>query len=215
MKKLCRPLNGCSFALVLLLLVCGCSQGDERNVLFRDDFDQPRSGWGTDQRYRFERGYWEGEYFIALLQPNWFTWAYPGQRFADVSVEVDVYLGSGPEEGHFGVLCRHVDPGNFYYFAVSPDGFYGIFRRVDGGGLEVLTGGGSGMVFSPAIRTGGQTNHVLAICQGDELTLYANGELLETIADDTFARGDVGIGAASGPAGDVLVQFDNFLVTRP
>ena len=210
-----RCLNGCWMVLVLLLLVCGCTQGDDRDVLFQDSFDNPRSGWGVDQRERFERGYAEGEYYIQLYGPDWFAWAHPGKRFDDVSIEVDAYPAAGPADSHFGVLCRHVDLGNFYYFAVSADGCYAVFKRVDSGDLEVLTGDGSGMTCSPAIRTGNQINHLVAVCQGDELTLYVNGELLETVTDGTFTQGDVGIGAGSGPEGDVLIQFDDFVVTGP
>lgn len=215
MKRRCRRLNRCLIVLVLSLLACGCTRGSDRSVLFQDEFDNPRSGWGADRRARFERGYEEDEYFIQLHQPNWFAWAYPGEQFGDVSIEVDVRLTSGAQDSQFGVLCRHVDPANFYYFAISADGYYAIFKRVDGGDLEVLTGDGSGMLPSPAIRTGGQTNRVLAVCQGDELTLHVNGELLETVIDDAYERGDVGVGAGSGSQGDVRVQFDNFLVTRP
>jgi hypothetical protein len=208
-------LNGCLILLALLLLACACTPGDDQSPLLKDDFDNPRTGWGAEQRRRFERGYEEGEYFVELRDPHWFAWAYPGKRFGDVSVEVDAYLASGSQDSHFGVLCRHVDPGNFYYFAISADGYYAVFRRVDGGNLEVLTAGGTGMTPSPVIRTGGQTNRVLAVCQGDKLSLYVNGELLETVTDDAYTQGDVGIGAGSGPQGDVRVQFDNFLVTRP
>ncbi len=215
MKRRCRRLKGCLVVLALLLLICGCTMGDDQGPLFQDEFDNPRSGWGTDQREEFKRGYEEGEYLIELHKPNWFAWADPGTQFDDVSVEVDVHLTSGSQDSHFGVLCRHVDVDNFYYFAVSADGYYAIFRRTDGGDLKVLTGDGSGMVPSPAIRMGGQTNRVLAVCQGDELGLYVNGELLESVTDDTHTQGDVGLGAGSGPEGDVRVQFDNLLITRP
>lgn len=216
MNRFCRRRDGCLIVLILLLLLltCGCARGAESSLL-QDDFDNPRSGWGAEQGERFERGYEEGEYYIQLHEPNWFAWAHPGERFDDVSVEVDVYLASGSQDSHFGVLCRYVDLDNFYYLAISADGYYAIFRRVDGGVLEVLTGDGSSMTYSPAVRTGGQTNRVLAVCQADELALHVNGQLLETVADGTYPFGDVGIGAGTGAQGDVRVQFDNFLVTRP
>ena len=214
MKQYYSHMKGCLIVLALLL-VCSCTGSHEQGPLFQDDFDNPRSGWGADRREKFERGYEEGEYFIKLYEPNWFIWANPGERFEDVSVEVDAYLASGSQDGHFGVICRHVDVDNFYYFAISADGYYAIFRRVDGGDLEILTRDGSGMAPSPAIRTGEQTNHILALCQGDELSLYVNGQLLEKVSDDTHTRGDVGIGAGSGPEGNVRVRFDDFTVTRP
>jgi hypothetical protein len=203
----------------VLLLACGCAStstnGDDQGALFRDGFDSPRSGWGTDEREEFSRGYEAGEYFIELHEPNWFAWADPGTQFDAVIVEVDVYLASDSQDGHFGVLCRHADVDNFYYFAISADGYYAIFRRVDGGDLKVLTGDGSGMVPSSAIKTGKQTNSITAVCQGDELSLYVNDELLEIVTDDTHTRGSVGLGAGSGAEGGLRVQFDNFLVTEP
>lgn len=210
---------GCLIILALLLLSCGCTpdDGGDQALLFEDDFEDPLSGWGEDQRDEFERGYERGEYFFELSKPDWFIWAYPGKTFDDVNVEADAYLASGSQESHFGLICRHEDWKNFYYFAISADGYYAIFRRQDGADLEVLTAGGSGMTFSPAIRTGEQTNRIVAVCQEDELSLYVNGQLLETVTDDAHRRGDVGIGAGSGSGEDVglRVQFDNFIVTRP
>lgn len=215
-KKKCRDRHGgAPIVLALLLLICGCTGDGEQLSLFEDDFDTPGSGWGAERREEFERGYDGDEYFIALHEPNWFAWAYPGTQFDDVIVEVDVYPTSDSRDAHFGALCRYVDADNFYYFAVSADGYYAIFRRVNGGALDILTGGGEGMIPSPVINTGGQVNNVQAVCRGDELSLYVNGELLETVADDAHAQGDVGLGAGSGPEGDVRVRFDNFLVTRP
>jgi hypothetical protein len=215
MRRYCRRLRGCLAVLALLSLVCGCTEDDGQEPLFQDDFDSPRSGWGADQREEFECGYEEGEYFIELRELNWFAWAYPGVQFDNVGIETDVYPASGSQDSHFGVICRYVDVGNFYYFGISADGYYAIFRRVDGGDLEVLTGDGGGMIPSPAIRTGGQTNRILVVCDEDELSLYVNGELLETVTDDAHAQGDVGLGAGSGLEEDVRIQFDNFIVTRP
>jgi len=208
-------IKSCSLALALSLLLCGCGRDSDDAPLFQDDFDDSSSGWDVDERDEFERGYEKDKYFIELYEPNWFAWACSGQRFDDVSVEVEVYPPPGSQGDHFGVLCRHADLKNFYYFAISADGYYAIFRRVDGGDLQVLTGDGDGMIHSPSIRTGGQSNDIRAVCQGDELSLYVNGELLETVSDDTHRRGDVGIGAGSGVAGDTRIRFDNFVVARP
>lgn len=201
------------WVLVLVMVLSGCAQSNGQGILFRDSFDNPRSGWGEDQRDQFERGYQNGEYVIELRAPNWFAWAHPRAQFTDVSVEVDAYLASGAPDGHFGVLCRYVDADNFYYFAVGADGYYAIFKRA-AGDVRILTGDGSGMLPSPAVRAGAR-NHVRAVCQGDSLSLYVNGEIVATVSDDTLTRGYVGLGAGSGPGGNTLVKFDDFLVTVP
>jgi hypothetical protein len=215
MKRYCCRLKLFLAVLILLLLICGCSQDGDESSLFQDDFSNPRGGWGAEQREEFRRGYTGESYFFEIYAPNWFAWAYPGKQYGDVSVEVDTSLASGSADGHFGVFCRHMDVDNFYYFAISADGYYAIFRRVDGGKLEILTGDGSGMLPSSAIRTGSQTNRVVAVCKEDALSLYVNGELLESVTDVIHTQGDVGLGVGSGPKGEVSVKFDNFAVTEP
>ncbi len=215
MKKYnCGP-KSCLIAVILALLLSSCGAGASRETPFRDDFEDSRSGWGTDQSDEFNRGYGEGEYFIELYEPSWFAWSYSGAQVDDVSVEVGAYLSSGAQDGHFGVLCRYVDEDNFYYFAISADGYYGIFRRENGGELSAITGDGAGMLHSSAIRTGGQTNNIQAVCQGNDLSLYVNGELLEAVSDDAHSQGDVGLGAGSGPGGGARILFDDFDVARP
>jgi hypothetical protein len=207
-------LRRCLIALILALLVSACARGDGQGALFQDSFDNPRSGWGQDQRQEFERGYENGEYFIELGTPNWFAWAHPGKRLSNVSVGTDAYLASGAPDGNFGVLCRYVDDDNFYYFAISADGYYAIFSRMDGE-MRILTGDGSGMLPASAIKTDGEVNHIVAVCREDELSLSVNGQLLSTVTNEDHAQGDVGLGAGSGPAGNTLVKFDDFSATVP
>lgn len=215
MKRGYRPVMGCLIVFTVLSLASGCAANEDQGPLLQEDFDSQNGSWGSGQWGEFDRGYEEGEYFIQLHEPNWLAWVYPGKQLEDVSVELDAYLASGPQDGHFGALCRYADEDNFYYFGISWDGYYAIFRRVDGGDLEVLTGEGIGMMPSSVIKTGGEVNHVSAVCQGNELSLYVNGELLDTVIDDAHSRGDVGLGAGSGPNGGARVRFDNFVVTKP
>jgi hypothetical protein len=206
---------GYSLILVFVssLLLCGCECGGQ-GVLFEDDFEDASSSWGTDQRDGFDRGYGEGVYFFDLWASNWLAWAHPGQRLGDVSIEVDARVASGARDGHYGVLCRYQDADGFYYFAVSADGYYAIFRRAEGD-MKILAGDGSGMLSSPHIKTGTQVNRVLGVCDGEELSLYVNGQWLATVTDDAYAQGDVGLGASSGPQGVTRIVFDNFVVTAP
>ncbi|MFL7790682.1 MAG: hypothetical protein AB8I69_00960 [Anaerolineae bacterium] len=197
-------------ALSLLLSSCECAA---EGALFQDDFENPNSGWGADQRDGFDRGYDEGVYFFDLRASNWLAWASPGKDFDDVSIEVNARVASGAQDAHYGVICRYKDADNFYYLAISADGYYAIFRR-DDGDMEILTPGG-GMLSSPHIKTGKQVNKILGVCKGDDLSLYVNGQWLATVTDDTHARGDVGLGASSGPGGGTRVVFDDFVVTAP
>lgn len=198
--------------LLLLLSLAACSRERRPGPLFQDRFGDPGSGWGRDSREEFDRGYQDGVYFIEVYKPSWLAWANPGRRFDDVVVEVEARQVSGSADGHFGVLCRYRAPGDFYYFAVTEDGYYGILLVTDGH-ARVLTD--EGFQFSPAIPTGGATEIIRGICQGTELRLYVNGQQVAGATDETLSQGDVGLAVGSGPAGSIRVHFDQFRVTAP
>jgi hypothetical protein len=196
--------------LAALLQAVACCRDSREESLLEDRFGDSGSGWGEESQDAFDRGYHQGEYFIEVYEPDWFVWANPGRRFTDVVAEVDARWVSGSPAGHFGLLCRYRAPGDFYYFAVTGDGYYAILR-VEDGEAEVVTG--DGFLPSPAVRTGEATNHIRAVCRGEDLALYVNGEELARATDDVLRRGDVGLGAGSGSERSIRVHFDNLVVT--
>jgi hypothetical protein len=206
-RKGCGP----RLALLALLLLAGCGGGGEE-VLLRDRFGDPSSGWGSDSQDAFDRGYREGEYFIEVYEPNWLTWAHPGNRFTDVVVEAEARPVSGSADGHFGLLCRCRFPDDFYYFAITEDGYYAILR-VEDGEPATLTGGG--FLPSPILRPGGGIRRIRAVCHGEQLTLYVNGQEVATTTDGALRWGDVAVAVGSGPGGRIRVHFDNLIVTAP
>ncbi len=196
-------------ALAALLAGCGRPAG---GVLFSDRFGNPESGWGAESRETFDRGYQEGEYFIEVYEPDWLVWATPGKRFTDVALEVEARRVSGEAGGNFGLVCRYRRPADFYYFAITDDGYYAVLR-VEGGKPTVLTG--SGFLPSPDIPAGAATYHLGAVCAGDRLRLLVNGREIAAVVDVTLRRGDVGLAVGAGPEGPLRVHFDNFRVTVP
>ena len=198
--------------LIWVLILAGCTGGGGPGVLFQDSFEDRGSGWDVDSYEGLERGYQSGEYFIELHKPNWFTWTTPGRGAGDVIVEADAHAVAGTEDGHFGIICRHSNADNFYYFAISPDGYYAILKRTDGR-FEVLTG--DGMLPTTAVKRGEEINSLMAVCRGEKLSFYVNGERVGEVVDETHRRGDVGLGAGSGPTGNIRVQFDDFRATWP
>lgn len=203
--KTSRPL-----LLVLALLLLTACGGNSSGVLFYDRFGNPKSGWGSESKEAYDRGYQEGEYFIEVYEPDWFVWAGPGKRFGDVVVAVDARRVSGA--GHFGLICRYRAPADFYYFAVTDDGYYAIMRVRDSH-PKILSG--AGFLPSADIPTGAAVYHLRAVCQGERLQLFVNDRLVASVADKTFRRGDVGLGVGAGPEGAIRVHFDNFKVTAP
>ncbi len=197
------------FILWGLVLLAGCTGSSKP---FTDDFSDPASGWGAASTETFVRGYDSGKYLIRLDAPHWFAWTTADRNYADVAVEVTV-RSEGASDNHFGLFCRYSEAG-FYYFAASSDGYYAIFRRVKDGPLEALTG--PAMLRTPLLRRGGSDNQLLAVCQGNELAFYINGEQVTLVEDDTFDSGDIGMAAGSAERGEAtLVWFDDLAVTEP
>ncbi len=206
-RRLCPILP----VVLTLLLLVGCQQ-EEAGLLFYDRFGNPNSGWGTESRESFDRGYQEGEYFIEVYEPDWFAWATPGKKFRDAVITADARPVSGASGGHFGLICRYCSPANFYYFGIAADGYYAIIRVRDSH-PKILSG--NGFLPSPAIPVGAAVYHIRAVCQGDRLLLFVNDREIAAVTDETFRQGDAGLGVGSGQEGSIRVHFDNFKVLAP
>jgi hypothetical protein len=194
--------------LIGLILLSGCLGTSQP---FKDDFSDPASGWGAASHETYVRGYQQGRYLFQVDVPRWFVWATGGRNYEDVRLSALV-RSSGLSDDHFGLLCRYTEE-QFYYFALSSDGYYAIFRRDPEGVLLPLTG--KAMLRSPAIHTDGTDNRIVATCAGSMLALYANGELVAQVDDEVLSKGDVGMAAGTISAGGAMVWFDDFEARAP
>jgi len=150
---------------------------------------------------------------IKVYSPNSLYWTVNEGRYTDTQIDVDAVLLNGPSNDNFGVICRFVDNSNFYGFLVTHDGYYGIFKMLDG--QMLLSGNRTNLDFSEAIRQGGIVNHITASCSGDILKLSVNDVVLAEIQDASFKSGQIGLIAGAYDTGGVQVLFDNLLVTQP
>jgi hypothetical protein len=132
---------------------------------------------------------------------------------SDVSIEVDATKTAGPDDNFIGVICRFQDENNFYFFAISSDGYAGIAMYKDST-MSILSG--SSFESSSAVNQGAATNHIRADCNGNTLTLYVNGPQVYSITDSTFGSGrNAGLLARANGTSGVDILFSNFMVSRP
>lgn len=185
--------------------------GDEP-ILFRDDFSGENIGWATHEDSLSFAGFDLSGYRLWSKMPDFQFWSVPGLNFQDTLVQVRATKLDGPDDNLFGVICRYQDDDNFYALMVGSDGYYGIYKRVDG---EQTLINQVHLDFSAAIEQGEASNTIQAICQGDQLALIVNNVSLIQVSDGTFSNGDVGIvvGNFSEPGVDIL--FDDFIVVSP
>jgi tetratricopeptide (TPR) repeat protein len=199
-------------ALVASLQEQAVVDAGEEGLLFFDDFSDPESGWYTNGDPASPGLYSEGGYRLVKKQPQGAVWALPGRIFTDARVVVQVTKDGGPDDNWFGLMCRvqgTTQTGNFYVLMISSDGFFGIGKK-SGDTLSLI--GQEKMLLHPAINKGDATNEIVAICAGDRLALYVNGEFVVETTDAEYTSGQVGIlaGTFAEPGADIL--FDDFTV---
>lgn len=184
------------------------------NVLFQDDFSDPDSGWEVSEYEFGSVAYKNGKYAVVSFGDGATMWGVANQRFDNVAIDVDATQISAPANNNnaYGVVCR--DQGETertgYYFFISGDGMYAIARAMQGE-FDWLVD----WQDSSVIRQGNATNHIRAICNGDQLTLIVNGKQLATASDTTYSEGDIALAVASLEPASSEVHFDNLKVTRP
>jgi hypothetical protein len=183
-------------------------------VLFEDDFSNPFSNWSTGEDASARLAIEAGTFHIQVNAAEHLAWTTPSVIFSDVHIEVDTEKLAGPDQAQYGLICRYDKANgvyNFYYFVIAGDTYAAIIKVVDGEQQEISA---RDLTFD-AIRGGNASNHVVAECVGNRLSLYANGRELFTVTDDSHTRGDVGLIIATYEEGGVDVRFDNFVVTAP
>jgi hypothetical protein len=181
-------------------------------VLFEDDFSNPGSGWEVGDYNDGSVGYRDGVYFVTSTFEDKYIWGVANQFFSDIVIDVDATQISAPanDNNAYGVMCRVQPNGeDGYALRISGDGFYGIHKVSDG--FEPLVD----WTESDAIRQGNATNRLRAVCDGPNLVLFVNGELVAEASDATFAEGDIALSATTFEAEGTEVLFDNVVVSRP
>ncbi len=178
---------------------------------YEEYFDDPSSGWVTGPAGDAEISYIDGEYEIAIYQPDWVVWGNAGIEQDLFSVGVGVYasLVSGPLESGLGLLVRFQPTGqDFYQFQINGNGHYKVDMLLDG----VWAGLGT-WEASEAINQGlGAVNYLQVLCYAEMCSFYVNDVYLTELIDDTFASGDIGLFASAFNEGGVVVRFDDVIV---
>ncbi len=218
-----RTITVFSILLVALVMLSACSLVNKApttqatlapgTLLDADDFSNTTNGWGTIDRSGGEIAYEYEGMTIKVNTPNFSFLTVDGKNFHDSRIEIDAVLLEGPSNDNFGVLCRFKDFKNYYAFVISHDGYFGIYKVMDG--VMTLGNDTGNLEYSDIIRKGGVVNHITATCQGDILSLSVNDTLLSQIQDSSFSEGQIGLIASAYSDPGVKVLFDNLEVYQP
>lgn len=185
----------------------------ESGEFFTEDFDGGLPEWtdfiageGSDADTSIVNGQ-----FLYDIQSQ-FTFAYTlydGATYGDVQLTANVE-NRGHENNYITLVCRESADG-WYELSFASDGFYSIDFADDAtDSFENLAGG-----TTDTINLGAASNEFTAICQGNQLTLYVNGEFVDNVTDNRLTDGRVGISVASLEDLPILVAFDYLEISQP
>lgn len=191
----------------LFAMILACRPG--AGARYTADFTGGAPGWSLPRDARLVARVEDGRLVLALQAPHTVGWALSPFAFRDGEVEVEGTLLAGPASADYGLIVQ-AQGGRFYRFAVSADGYYGVFFY-DRGNWQTL----AGWTAHPAVRTGRTTNHLRVRCTGPEMIFWINGvEAARIRRAAPGVRGRVGVSIGTMASGAARVAFDRFIAAE-
>ena len=178
-------------------------------VMYEEHFSGS-SAWDEFESDNAKVSISNGAYYVSVQPDNYYAWGNAGQHFDDTLIAVVAQPTQPVGNADFGVLCRYQDNDNFYALEISEDGFFAIWKQVDGEYISLVDWTASDLVPSD-----GSAVTIQAACIGNNLTLGVNGNILADTQDDTFSSGDIGLVAGTWDTGGVEIRFDDVIVYAP
>jgi hypothetical protein len=178
-------------------------------LLVKDDFADPSSGWGTVAAENGRIGYEAGRLVFTLEGRNQPAVSVQEGIFGDAVIEVEAASLAGPEDNALGIVARYQDNDNYYAFVVSADGYHAVLHFVDG---SLIWDQKWEFDSEGAVEPGMAANDLQLVAEGRSLYFYVNGNLRGAVLDALWTEGQVGVFAAVFDEPGVQVGFDRWRV---
>lgn len=198
--------------VVLIFASLACSVLGS-GALLEDDFSSEDWGTGTDADSSVE--YLNNALNMSVFKDYWFVWSTPNaEDYENVHIEVTAKNDSADPTGAFGIICNLQITDTSYYFAVTGAGEYAIGRYTLTDDVLLTNDGQWGT--SDAIISDAVSYRIGADCGSDgTLTLYMDGQQVDSVNDTYYTTGNIGLFAWSGEqVNGTDVTFDDFMVTK-
>jgi len=186
-------------------------QGD---VLLQDDFSSSKWGTGTDKDSSIE--YSNETLQVIVNTKNWFVWSTPNDKdYENIHMEVTAINNDTDPTTAFGIMCnQQTVSDSFYYFAITPAGQYAIAEASLDTSDMFLTNENKWQ-YSDLIAKNAKSYRIGADCGNGTLTLYVDGQKVDTVMDNTYKKGGIALFVWSGEdATSANISFDDFLMTQ-
>lgn len=178
-------------------------------VLFADDFEKNQY-FGVDT-VPYRSGYIDGRFFMdpedgRSLQVYYDDVALNEMPPANLAVEVTVLLPDDQGSFRAGISCRITEDSLGYSFVINQNGSYNISKYESQ--WRTLASGRTDIDSS-------RSHNLRAVCNGSNLAMYVDGELIASAKDTDYPAGSFGLIADSGTTKSAAAYFDDLKVTEP
>lgn len=183
---------------------------EELVLIYEDDFSNSFGGWDDAFDTYTRKVYGNNRYQIEINASNLVAWGLANRDIANFEIEVEARQEDGDEKSSYGLLFRFVDRENFYRFDVSGDGYYLVSKFVEGEWVTLVD-----WTQSEVINKGDAGNVLKVSAFGPNITVWANGQQLANVTDDSLEHGNFGFFAGTFAEPFTWVSFDNLKVWAP
>ena len=187
------------------------STGD---VLLEDDFSS--TGWGTATDENSSVDYANGTLQMIVYTKNWFVWSTPNDKdYENIHMEVTAFNNESDPTTGFGIMChQQVIDDSFYYFAITPAGQYAI-AEASLAASDIFLTNEDKWEYSDFIAKNADSYRIGADCGNGTLTLYVDGQQVDSVQDDSYSSGGVALFTWSGEESTTAnISFDDFRMTE-
>ena len=197
---------------VLVMSMLACSLPGS-GALLEDNFST-EGNWGTGTDADSSVEYTNGMLNFMVNKDLYFVWSTPnGEDYENIHMEVTAANNSTDSAAAFGLICNLAITNTSYYFAITGAGEYAIGRYTLTGDTLLTNDGEWGT--SSLIAADAPSYRIGADCGNNTLTLYVDGQQVDSVSDSTYTTGNVGVFAWSGEElNGADVSFDDFVLTK-
>jgi eukaryotic-like serine/threonine-protein kinase len=151
--------------------------------------------------------YKDGAYHASTLKQNFFLYCTAfNTNFSNFAYEVQLSIIQGDCGG---IIFRSNAP-RFYFFRICQYGSYALYKYVSNSGNTSTT---LAQNSSSAINSGvGQSNRIAVVANGGSITLYVNGQRVNSLTNSTYSQGQIGVVASDTGSALTEVAFSNVRV---
>jgi len=203
--------------LVMASLACSALSGLGSSALLEDDFEGSDTNWGVGTDADSSVEYSNGGLRFQVFRENYIVWSTPDEEvYENIHIEVTAATNGSDSTTAFGIICNQQNPisDSYYYMVITPAGEYAIAKAALAQTDLFLTNNDQ-WATSDVITQNASSYRVGADCGNGRLTLYVDGQQVDSVSDASYTNGGVGLQIWSGEGASTWdITFDDFVVTK-